>query len=214
MEANEACCLEWKERLGQRLGDIRDQIGNSQEKKGAKHKFKMLVDYAVRVSGALFVFFNNVEDLWELAINFALASSGFPEEGNSGNKAMDFACDFEKALDLFGWKAREFMDGAEDNLSNGLNNIDLGIFGCWLRNQRLPEHQILADIGKLRVNGLPQGRDICTTFVGAILRHVDMTLSIPLWYTAFLTVRLAGFLGPLFPPANAGRNNVPQRHRH
>ena len=172
MDDYEAREAQWKGRLDQKLGDIRKQIGNSQEKNGAKHRFKMLVDYAIRVSRSLYGFFVNVEELWDLAITFARRSSGFPQCGNSGRRAMDFACDFMLALDLVGWKVHEFVDGAQDNLSNGLQDMDLDIFGDWLQSQKLPEEQIMADIVDFRNNGLSRGQDLCTTFVGAILRHV------------------------------------------
>ena len=165
--------LQWEERLGQRLEDIRNQIGDQREKKGAKHKFKMVLDYAVRVCSALHVYFDDVEDLWELATEFASQTSGFPTEGNSGDMAMVFACNFEIVLDLVGWKVNEFLDGAEDNLSNGIHDIDLEVFGNWLQSQRLPKEQILADVEGFRENGLPQGRDIALAFMNSILRSVN-----------------------------------------
>jgi len=115
------------------------------------------------------------EGLWQLAINFACQTSGFPPSGWVGvDVAISFCVKFEMALELMRRKSYEFMDEIENEedydhvQGHWIGNELKG----WLQRQRLPPTCVGDLMQDIRAAGEDSERNLEEAFKIAFFKHI------------------------------------------
>ena len=135
----------WRSRLDEILSYYQSRISDEGARRAASNRFDNARDFAVRVTSVLHPHMD-VEGLWQLAINFACLTSGFPPSGEvSVDVAMLFCNKFEMALEILRRKSYEFMDEieSEENYDEIQGHWIGDEIKGWLLRQRLPPDSVI-----------------------------------------------------------------------